>query len=693
MKSTTGYKRKKSWLFGLLGLCLLFILFAPLIDFLERLELQTFDARQATLQEERSQSRIAIVEIDDTSIAHPGIQKIFGRFPYRRDIYGYFLRFMNRAQPQRVIIDQSFSLGGDLAHPEADLFLAQSVSQTYPVISGLNTFKVRDLFNNPISDSENAKLINRLQEQWVKIITEPNDVRIAFAPIAGLQPPLAELLKTQMLFYPYSNLLYDANGKARRAVLFSMYLNALIMPTLPMSATIPPKTQQVEWSGSQLTIASRTINLRGEGAPIIRWYGNIKEQKGKPVYTRFSFWHIIQSQLQFECQQTGRPTFCQQLDFNKFKPIDPNLFQQHFVFLGTTTNTYDQDNHPSLYDEVNKSKYPGVYIQANIMDNILHDDFVSRAGWRIPCPLIPWSDTVSLVTILTVLGLMATTAYCCLRWSSIPLSIIGVAALGIGYAVFTVIAYQQWNVWLNMVYPITGILTTLTGAYIYRYYTTEKRKEQLRSAFGRYISPAVVETIIQRPEGVQTACHRRRLTILFCDIRGFTTLSETQDPAYVQSTLSEYFAMMNNIIINQYQGVIDKLIGDAIMAYWGFPLEIDNHEEQAVACAIAMQKAIEQWQKDPTKPAIDIGIGIHTGEVMVGDVGSEDFMDFTVIGDTVNTASRLEGGNKQFGTRILISEATRQALPEARFNSRDLGQIDLKGKSEAVHVFEPSLKE
>ncbi len=178
------------------------------------------------------------------------------------------------------------------------------------------------------------------------------------------------------------------------------------------------------------------------------------------------------------------------------------------------------------------------------------------------------------------------------------------------------------------------------------------------------------------------------MTFMFSDIRGFTAFSDQNEPEVVQTFLSQYFSTMNGIIMHQYRGSINKLIGDAIMAYWGFPLNNEDHAFLAVCAAMTMREAMQAWQSQQDKLPIHIGIGINTGDAVIGNIGSDDFMDFTVIGDAVNVASRLEGMNKEYGTTIIISAATYQKVQD-RIEARSLGWCELKGKSEPVEIFEP----
>jgi adenylate cyclase len=370
----------------------------------------------------------------------------------------------------------------------------------------------------------------------------------------------------------------------------------------------------------------------------------------------------------------------------KNNPIPANAFQDKYVLIGMTAGAFTQDNHSTLYS----AQYPGVYIQANVLDNILHNDFVARSGWRITPPQWLYPDTISLVTVFTCILLVFLTYWACSRWHKMSVALMFCVALMLGYTLATIGMYVFQNVWVNWTYPtLTMILSTFIS-YLVRYKSTEAEKSKLRFAFGKYVSPTVMERIESDPKALHLGGERREITALFCDIRGFTTFSESHSPEEVQKLLTEYFSMMNRIILNEYGGTINKLIGDAIMAYWGFPVSSKEDSLKAVQTALAMQEALENWRtQNPNGPDLRIGIGINTGPVMIGNVGSEDFMDFTIIGDAVNLASRLESATKKMGVPILISQNTFEKVKEL-IDATDLGDIDVAGKEEKIRVFHPT---
>ncbi|RZA14779.1 MAG: adenylate/guanylate cyclase domain-containing protein, partial [Proteobacteria bacterium] len=208
-------------------------------------------------------------------------------------------------------------------------------------------------------------------------------------------------------------------------------------------------------------------------------------------------------------------------------------------------------------------------------------------------------------------------------------------------------------------------------------------------AFQHYLSPEVIEQVLENPEQLALGGQRKDLTVFFSDVRGFTTISETLTPEKLSELMNEYFTPMTSIVLRS-KGVLDKYIGDAIMAFWGAPLELANHADIAAQAAIDMLYALDKLRiefKRKGLPDIDIGIGLNSGPMSVGNMGSGERFTYTVMGDSVNLGARLEGLTKEYGIKLMISEFTWARMTKDRFFARDLDDIRVKGKNEPVKVF------
>jgi len=344
-----------------------------------------------------------------------------------------------------------------------------------------------------------------------------------------------------------------------------------------------------------------------------------------------------------------------------------------YVLIGTSS--------AGLFDLVAtpfSNAYPGVEVHATIIDNMIagdpftHDIFTEN-GWTYALIIV---GGIALSMLLAYGG---------------PLSG-GVGGLLIILAVLfgNYHMFFQKNMLVGVVYPFLSFLFVFLVATLSNYFFEGREKSFIRSAFGHYVSPRVVSQLMQNPDKLSLKGEQKQLTVLFSDIRGFTTISEQLNSEQLSSFMNEYLTIMSNCIIS-HGGTVDKFIGDAIMAIWGAPLDDANHAVHAVRAALSMMDRLKEVQLDYAQrelPAIDIGIGINTGIMSVGNFGSHERFDYTVMGDSVNLASRLEGANKDYGTHIIISEFTRTALGD-QFFCRYVDKVRVKGKNKAVMIYEP----
>ena len=333
------------------------------------------------------------------------------------------------------------------------------------------------------------------------------------------------------------------------------------------------------------------------------------------------------------------------------------------------TGLHDEQYVPVSYGQA----MSGVEIHANTIQTILNQRFLSEQSRN---------SLLIIIGIVIVLGLIIFLSLNIVF--SIVLFFIGV----IVYMVTTWIVFE-YGIILNTIYPYLAFLTALIVAYIYRYFTEARALMKTEHAFSRYVSHDVVKQIMENPDKLKLGGDEKILTVLFSDIAGFTGIAEKLKPEKLVKQLNEYLDKMSEVIL-KHQGTIDKFIGDAIVAFWGAPIPHKDHAVRACLTALEYQSELNklrsEWKKKNKKPFY-VRIGIHTGKMVVGNIGSQRRFDYTVIGDAVNLGSRLEGANKIFGTQILISSDTYK-VAKHKIEAREIDLITVKGKTRPVRVYE-----
>jgi adenylate cyclase len=318
----------------------------------------------------------------------------------------------------------------------------------------------------------------------------------------------------------------------------------------------------------------------------------------------------------------------------------------------------------------------GIERHATVIDNILRQDFLRRG------------DSTALLDMaaIVMMGLLVgwLSPKCPSYWGSI-------AALGLAsvYVLVNVLTFTQAGLWVNLLFPLLAIVVNQSGITLFEYLTEERQKRQIRRAFQYYLHPAVVDQVSQNPQRLKLGGETRELTVLFSDIRSFSAIAEGLSPEALVHLLNEYLTAMTQVIF-RHNGLLDKYIGDGIMAVYGAPLHDPDHAYQACSSALEMMEELKvlhtRWVAQGL-PRMNIGIGINTASMVVGNMGSELRFDYTVMGDGVNLASRLEGANKAYGTNIIISESTWEQV-RGRIATRELDVIRVQGKAQPTRIFE-----
>ncbi|MGD9580429.1 MAG: adenylate/guanylate cyclase domain-containing protein, partial [Vampirovibrionia bacterium] len=373
----------------------------------------------------------------------------------------------------------------------------------------------------------------------------------------------------------------------------------------------------------------------------------------------------------------NEPIISQVMDVTYDSDFKPEFFINKLVILGECTATGDVHSVPI------SKVYPGPEIVATSMDNYLNDGtafslLVRKAPW--------WIDLIIVVIFITI------TLFAVLKTNNILSNInIFLAILAI-FLFFNVLLFilPFIRLWTNAVYPTFFIILTAISTITYKNIVIDKDKNMIKNLFGKFVSPQILESVLQNPDMLSIKEPiKKEMTVLFSDIRDFTTKSEKIPPMELIPQLNEYFTEMVEVIIMKYNGTLDKYMGDAIMAFWGDPVPMEDHAQNAVLAALAMQKHLqllnEKWEKEG-KPPLNIGIGLNSGEMIVGHMGSPRLVDYTVLGDNVNIASRVEGLNKNYGTEIIITESTYELVKDI-VDVEFLDSVTVKGKTKTINIY------
>ena len=344
-------------------------------------------------------------------------------------------------------------------------------------------------------------------------------------------------------------------------------------------------------------------------------------------------------------------------------------FKDKIVLIGPTAlGIYDLRVTPFT------ANMAGIEKHASVVDNLLRGDFLHRTETGV-LPLI-FLFAIVLGLTLPRLGAKSGAALFLAFFAS--------------YMALVQYLFAVKGIWFNLVYPASALFFGYTSQTAYRFFTEERRAREIRKMFSSYVSKRIVDELIRDPSKAKLGGDRKEITVLFSDIRGFTSFSEKLQPEEVVSLLNEYLGAMTEIVF-AHEGTLDKFVGDAIVAFWGAPLSQPDHAERACRCALAMIDKLKQLQAKwaaEGKHVIDIGIGINTGDMVVGNIGAPGKkMDYTVIGDNVNLGARLEGLTRQYNNHIIISEFTCNKVKDI-LAVNELGSVTVKGKQHPVVIYD-----
>jgi class 3 adenylate cyclase/CHASE2 domain-containing sensor protein len=489
------------------------------------------------------------------------------------------------------------------------------------------------------------------------------------------QFPIEELRDTAGAIGTLTGLPDREDDILRRIQLYHLFDGRVIPGLAPASLLVSGHPREFSYHAKSRTIrwGNYSLPVDKDGSLILRFRGDLDR------YVPYFAWQILESA---EDHKAGKPPL-----------LPPEDFNGKYVFFGVYA--------PGLYDIFTtpfSSVYPGVGMHITMLDNILTGDFIRESPVWIGLVII--FAAAALVTLLVM--------YC----GRIPLSVGGMVLslfliIALGFA-----TYHFGSLWLPMVAPVIAVLLSFLTATVYNYATEGSQKRFIKSAFSRYLSPKVIDQIIADPSQLKLGGEKREMTAIFTDIRSFSTISEALgDPAKLVELLNYYLTRMSNIVLEN-SGTIDKYEGDAIIAFFGAPVYMENNASLACRAAVLMHKA----EKDINREAVAQGLitgnvmealvrkgilknvqdpnplftrfGVNTGDMVVGNMGTPNKMDYTIMGDAVNLAARLEGINKQYNTGgILISEFTRAKIGD-EFIMRPLSRVRVVGKNIPIRLYE-----
>jgi adenylate cyclase len=671
---------------------------SPLLVFIERVELSALDTRFRFRPAAKTppDPRIVIVDIDQRS------QEVLGKWPFSRINFAKMLDALREDGAKVAAFDITFDKPDQSAAPIRALWaqLAERKQQGETVDPKLEA-EVHKLATEYDADAQFAAAIKRFGP-----VVLGNFFVLSKRELQGVDDATLDRYADLIQWYAIANrnALNATTGKQDFASLVERYRDARVLPSGTV-ANIPSLTSAL----NEEKASTGFFNISSDPDGVLRrsmlvlpygrsnnladWdmYGSLEVQAvrlylGVPadqLAVNFSVTGIVSlewgKELQVKPDSIGRMPINYRGPERTYSYVSiadvvghkfaPGTFRDKIVLVGASA-TGIGDLRTSPYGGI---AYPGVEVHANVIDNMLNHGFLIRGAKQelldlglilfFGIPLGIWMALVSPRWMWFGLGLLA------------PLMLVDYFAFLDGW-------------WLNFSVPAVTLTGNVLGVSLYRALVEEKEKRRVRTAFGQYLSPEVIRRLLVNPQLVEPK--KTEITVMFSDIRGFTTISEKLDAQDLAVFLNQYLSDMTGIVFD-HQGTLDKYIGDAVMAFWGAPYEEPGHATKACNAALLMIDGVRAMQKKweaEGKPKLDIGIGLNTGVASVGNMGSALRYGYTALGDTVNLSSRLEGLNKDYGTHILVNQSTYAAASGDGFVFRELDLIRVKGKLQPVMIYE-----
>ena len=596
--------------------------------FFEVLEEKTLDLRFTMRGKVAPGPETVIAVIDEKSINK------LGRFPWPRSVWGRVVDRLTEEGSKVIVFDVFFS---ERESVESDDLFQRAIMRSGRVILPV----VFDFSETGYKESGfTGKKLDFMTPSAYSILKNADE---PFLPLKAKM-----VLPTLLRFSAFAkalahiNMIPDMDGTIRWEVLAIQYQGDYYAPIGLQAARLyrglKSEDLALDYRGS-VQLGDTTIPVDGFGRMLINFRGP------NNTFPMYSISDILD------------------------RTIRAGAFRDKIVLIGATAQgIYDLRVTPF------STNMAGIEKHASVVDTILRKDFIYRTEATVIPLILLFAGILGIY--LPRLGAKAGAGL--------------FLALFVGYGWIVYYLFISKGIWFNFVYPSSALVFGYTSQTAYRFFTEERRARDIRKMFSSYVSKRIVDELIRDPSKARLGGERKEITVLFSDIRGFTSFSEKHQPEEVVSMLNEYLGAMTDIVF-KYDGTLDKFIGDAIMALWGAPIGQPDHAERAVRCALAMGERLGELQKkwaEEGKPVLDTGIGINTGEMVVGNMGAEGKkMDYTVIGDHVNLGARVESLTRQYNNHIIITEFTYEKVKDI-VEVNKLGSVTVKGKERPLVIYD-----
>ena len=620
------------------------------LGLLRRLELSTIDYRFGIRGREISitdSSDVVIVEISEDAL-----RSMPTSFPWPRSYYAHLIRNLHAAGARVVGIDLLFSDADPLSTVHDDSLRAALRETGIAVLAGKR------------AEDRSNLIITSTKEDYGNIFF-PADSSLG---LVNLRPDADGIYRLYNPFYTVD----EPGGATRDLPTFGF---AILNRYFGLPALSTPRVE-----GKTFVYAGRRIPRYDPASFLINLYGphrTFRHVDFQDVVDDSSFTTRDEQESGEEINTFSDPEFGYLAD---------GIFAGKIVLVGVTVPEY-KDVFPAAlgrgHQKGDNLMY-GVELHANIIESVLRNDFLR---------LQPFWSEVLMILLLCGASLLVPSWVKALRVrAGFLLEILGflwIAVLTAGVAFASVYLFSHGGLVIN----VTSALVAIAGGYaastVYHLVSERRQRLLIKSMFSTYVNPSVVDELVANPGKLVLGGKREELTVLFSDIEGFTTMSQGMEPEEIVALLNEYLSGMSGVIF-RHAGTLDKYEGDAVMAFWGAPIPQADHPLRACRAALEMQDVgarLNEQSRRHGRFQLRTRIGINTGPMVVGNLGGEGKFDYTVIGDSVNLASRLEGANKEYGTRIMVSERTYDAV-RADILGRQIDRIEVVGRSEPVIPYE-----